>query len=147
MLYLDTVHSTSQTVKSQFLKSSRLVQLMHFPTMAAVVLCVVGGIREFDSTPSKFPSGKPYIPIGIAVYIFVYLIQIYSLSRLPKITTTSRKVMHACSGPLSLQILSWLCDYFTALYQYLPASNHSHSSMDPMESHYFWRPSRNLSSF
>ncbi|ESZ99552.1 hypothetical protein SBOR_0117 [Sclerotinia borealis F-4128] len=56
---------------------SCFILLMHIPTMIALALCIVGGIREFSDSSSKISSGKTLTKIGIAIYVVVYIVQIF----------------------------------------------------------------------
>lgn len=55
-------------------RRSRIIQVTQLPTMIALILCVVGGIDEADSSPSEIKTGKKYTKIGIIIFLFVYLL-------------------------------------------------------------------------
>lgn len=55
-------------------RRSRIIQVMQLPTMIALILCVVGGTDEGDSSPSEIKTGKKYTKIGIIIFLFVYLL-------------------------------------------------------------------------
>lgn len=60
--------------------------------MIALILCVVGGIDQADSSPSEIKTGKKYTKIGIIIFLFVYLL----LSSL--VVVTMKDVGNAMKG-------------------------------------------------
>ncbi|TGO17779.1 hypothetical protein BTUL_0015g00180 [Botrytis tulipae] len=69
------VYYKPRTLTSRSLRNL-FIQLMHIPTIIALVLCIVGASREFDGTSSKISSGRNLTKIGIAIYVGVHIIRI-----------------------------------------------------------------------
>lgn len=55
-------------------RRSRIIQIAHFPTMIALILCVIGGIDESHTSSSDVSTGKKYTKIGIVIFVFIFLL-------------------------------------------------------------------------
>jgi len=55
-------------------RRSRIIQIAQLPTMIALILCVVGGIDEADSSASEIATGKKYTKVGVIMFLIIYLL-------------------------------------------------------------------------
>lgn len=55
-------------------RRSRIIQLAQLPAMIALILCIVGGIDEADTSASSIASGKKLFKAGIIIFLIVYIL-------------------------------------------------------------------------
>ena len=55
-------------------RRSRIIQLTQIPVIAALILCIIGGIDAADDTPSDLQSGHRDTKIGVMIFLVVYLL-------------------------------------------------------------------------
>jgi hypothetical protein len=57
-------------------RRSRIIQIAQLPTMIALILCIVGGTDESDSSSSDIATGKRDTKIGVVIFLIIYLLLI-----------------------------------------------------------------------
>jgi hypothetical protein len=76
-----------------------LLRLLHLPCSLAIVLCIVGGVRQSNSDPKVQASGKTNAKIGVIIFLLAFVqIAILALITFPharKIPTAQRRIIHA----------------------------------------------------
>jgi hypothetical protein len=60
-------------------RRSRIIQIAQLPTMIALILCIVGGTDESDSSSSEIVTGKRDTKIGVIIFLVIYLL-LFALS-------------------------------------------------------------------
>jgi hypothetical protein len=55
-------------------RRSRIIQIAQLPTMIALILCIVGGIDESDSSSSEISTGKKLTKVGVIIFLVIYLL-------------------------------------------------------------------------
>jgi len=76
-----------------------LLRFLHIPCSLAVVLCVIGGIRQTDHDPKKISSGKTFSKVGVVIFLLSFVeIAVLALFTLPharKVPIAQRRILHA----------------------------------------------------
>lgn len=55
-------------------RRSRIIQIAQLPTVLALILCIVGGVDQADSSPSEIVTGKKYTKAGVILFLVIYLL-------------------------------------------------------------------------
>jgi hypothetical protein len=76
-----------------------LLRLLHLPCSIAIVLCIVGGVRQSNSDPKVQASGKTNAKAGIVVFLLAFvqiaILALVTLPRARKVPTAQRRILHA----------------------------------------------------
>jgi hypothetical protein len=76
-----------------------LLRLLHIPCSLAIVLCIVGGVRQSNPDPKAQSSGKTNAKVGVVIFLLA-LVQIIFLALLTlphasKVPLAQRRILHA----------------------------------------------------
>jgi hypothetical protein len=99
-----------------------LLRLLHIPCSLALVLCIVGGIRQTSTNSKVQSSGKTDAKVGIVIFLFsfvqIVVLALFTLPHAKKVPITQRRLLYAVLLALPLLmvrlIYSVLVDFSTS---------------------------------
>jgi hypothetical protein len=100
----------------------KLLRLLHVPCSLAIVLCIVGGVRQTNSDPKAQSSGKTDAKVGVVIFLFSFVeIAVLALFTLPhtrKVPIAQKRLLYAVLLALPLLavrlLYSILADFSTS---------------------------------
>jgi hypothetical protein len=99
-----------------------LLRLLHIPCSLAVVLCIVGGVRQTNPDPQKQLSGKTNAKVGVVIFLFsfveIVVLALFTLPHARRFHIAHRRILHAVLLALPLLAIrllySMLADFSTS---------------------------------
>jgi hypothetical protein len=99
-----------------------LLRLLHIPCSLAIVLCIVGGVRQSSSDSKSQSAGKTNSKVGVVIFLLSFVeIIVLALLTLPharKVPNAQRRLLHAVLLALPLiavrLLYSILADFSTS---------------------------------
>jgi hypothetical protein len=99
-----------------------LLRFLHLPCSLAIVLCIIGGIRQSNADPKAQSSGKTYPKVGIVIFLLslveIIVLALLTLPRASRVPLAERRILHNVLLALPLLavrlLYSMLVDFSTS---------------------------------
>lgn len=89
ILYVSRATATS--------RRSRVIQISHLPSLAALVICIVGGTKLTSSDPSSAKEGKTLLKVGIIMFVCIFVILValaaYTATEFGRIPSSEKRIL------------------------------------------------------
>ena len=76
-----------------------LLRLLHIPCSLAIVLCIVGGVRQTDPNSTSNSSGKVYTKVGVIIFLFalveIVVLALLTLPNAKKVPIAQSRLLYA----------------------------------------------------
>jgi len=76
-----------------------LLRFLHIPCSLALILCIVGGVRQTNPDPKVQSSGKTNAKVGVVIFLFsfveIFILALFTFPNAREIPISQRRVLHA----------------------------------------------------